>query len=1596
MIGQEKKDLSILDKHFGEVPQEKDELSILDKHFITPEPVPSKSILPDWLTGIWKGIKGGAEDVYKYAPEILKETFTIKRPPPPEEPPPREIPTMRAMEPVEKEFYEKHALSAKYQAATEPEKKQFILKQGGMWSKDPKVNYWSEKLAEHLPWWLTGFAAPGFVVTYEALQQIPNIAMSIVEKSKYDPLARRYLGELLSEETPRWLKVAAFLGEEGTRLVASGLAAGKISEAVRGKGVDWFLERAEKLGYPKDYLDDVRMAINKYGNREGLRREIERMVEMSRTEIPSPLTRRIGEAATYARPKEVVHGKLPAVTTAATRIAKPKGLVYEPTTSEIDRIRMRFREEEGVPAEKIAETLTINVKPNPDGSVDVTVPKPQVPIPEEPGKFDLESLWAAFEKHPKVLYKEFADFPDIEPAEAVKFFEARGKEVIGKPEVKPVKPRKAPKYKDPILQAISEHGRVKPNVDYPSRELQKVLPRPLIAKADDPIAKPMDEMADELKALFPGIEGDIDLWDMLAERKAGKPLTKEESAEAERERALKEYESYKEEEEPLGESFGIPRDIEPSIRGYTRGKTLKELESLKEGRSPEELKVLDKIIEERKAEVRAEKYVTEKGEELGRFIRKRPIPPKVEAMKDEYAEWLKDYYKRRGKPEQLRLFAEEEPAKRKALFKSHPELRQIERDLKAGKEITAEQKAFLKELGMYEYAPPREPKPLPEPTPEKLYGERLKLSRVSLESPTGVIHSLGELPAEMVGTITEYARKLGLETKVKASKSFKGRWGDYLKPKDIEEYMRGMLRDAKEKPVEKWREWEGELDDEYKKLYAGLPAPEMLRDPARKLLSKLQIEPQFKEIGAPDTGLQLKLYHPTRNAELERGEKYVKKLNKIAKDFGFKDEDFQELARLASEPGRFFPKTPEQRRKFSLKEEEDTPYKIVRRFFKEYEKRLINLGVIEEGFPKSYLNRLQEEKIHVLAALKKIKKIGVRRKKLSKRLEDIESTIEKIKSKKIQYVHIPRMWFELIWDRNPRTAPRIITEFFAQRKTVEFSKLADYLMNTKVRDLIPKDEWEYYKAKDLDKVLLKPEDLDIRRIMFAYAHKVGHKIALAKIFNAAKKEKLMKDIDVAPKDWQTLPSWIYPTLKGKAVHPVFKDFFESNFVRQGFMPPKLGGVLGTIKLMQFYNPFFLPMYDVKQAFWAGSLLRTLPWKMFKNMYKASKSMLKGDKHYWNFLEDGGASTPYTPSFDMYLKRAEKLVENNRFFKNLVKGKYINPYNLYKISWKTAWELDHWIRLMTYHNYLEKGFTSIKAAQTTAIIHCDYASVPPKTRKWMNKLFFTPSFKIGMMSAQAQMFNNAGKMFTKARKTMGDKEKALAKALIGLATGIALREAAMNLLGFKRDQFGLKYSKEIETEEGKKELVLHTATPDNVILRFWHRFKIALPFGKEEKTVGDIVNRAKWELHPLWQLAMELFSNQSVSFKPIYRDDPQTVKLKDSWRLGVDGVHYAVRRLARITELLPSSHPGLDRRDAYNALVKDLGKTGVVLSWFTLPYTRNTKEERLVYQINRLKRRFKFMMEENKPRSEKEAERRRKAFIDYLTKLRTELEKIRDE
>jgi len=531
----------------------------------------------------------------------------------------------------------------------------------------------------------------------------------------------------------------------------------------------------------------------------------------------------------------------------------------------------------------------------------------------------------------------------------------------------------------------------------------------------------------------------------------------------------------------------------------------------------------------------------------------------------------------------------------------------------------------------------------------------------------------------------------------------------------------------------------------------------------------LQIEPQFKRIGAPKTGKAFKLYEPTRNKELEWGAWEIRGLHEKK----LTNKDYQDITFLAASRKKLMGLPAERFEKLN------PSVKKVNDFFEGYKKRFEDADVPAD-WPRSRIREVRE-------ALKSSELAEKERGLLKNELGFLTT-------QGVKYVHIPRSWMENLYADYPKDAPKIVSEFFRERKTYDIESLANYLVEKKI---------------------IKPEDLDIRKIMASYSHRAGHKLATAKIIKAAKEEGMVKDWKDAPKDWQELPRHVFPTLEGKKAHPLFVDYFEKNLGGVSWMPPEMGKILGTVKLLQFYNPLFLPMYDTIQAWWSGSIRsKHTP----RSIRRAAKSLYRRDDAYWEFLDGGGSSTPWTPGFQQYMKQVKDMVHKNPIFKDI--KKYVT--NPYRLSWEAAWKGDRFIRLITYHHYLQKGFSSVDAAQLTAKMHADYASIPPKMRTKLNKILFTPSFKISMMSAQAEMIKSSGKYLLKAGK-IPKTEIAMAKALVGLTSGILLRNFVLQKLGFKADQWGLKYSKTVDTDEGKKELVLHTASPDNVILRYYHRF-----------------------------------------------------------------------------------------------------------------------------------------------------------------------------
>ncbi len=365
-------------------------------------------------------------------------------------------------------------------------------------------------------------------------------------------------------------------------------------------------------------------------------------------------------------------------------------------------------------------------------------------------------------------------------------------------------------------------------------------------------------------------------------------------------------------------------------------------------------------------------------------------------------------------------------------------------------------------------------------------------------------------------------------------------------------------------------------------------------------------------------------------------------------------------------------------------------------------------------------------------------------------------------------------------------------------------------------------------------------------------------------------------------------------------------------------------------------------------------------------------------HYW-----GGFSTPFTPGFDELLKRVERTVESHNIWKRA--KKYINPY---QFSWKAAWTGDHAIRLLTYHYYLDKGLTPREAAQLTAKAHGDYANVPTATRTVLNKILFTPTFKLTMMEAQAEMVQSMGK-YINPTKTTTRSEKEKAKMLVGLASGIFLREWLMHRLGFKTDKFGLKYVKEITTDEGeRKQMVLHVATPDNVVLRLLHRFKPT-----NMATVPDkfkwFFDRAKWELHPMYQWGLELASNKNLDFEPIYNPFDEPAKISK------DVLGYTIRRLVPYTKLIAPKKTG-SKVEAFKKLQKDYGMVAWGLRAFTLPYTRNSEEAQIKYKIDRFVSTFERFQREYPPKSDAEAQKRVDRFRKKLIKMREELLEIMEQ
>jgi len=777
-----------------------------------------------------------------------------------------------------------------------------------------------------------------------------------------------------------------------------------------------------------------------------------------------------------------------------------------------------------------------------------------------------------------------------------------------------------------------------------------------------------------------------------------------------------------------------------------------------------------------------------------------------------------------------------------------------------------------------------------------------------------------------------YSEKYGIPLdKIKVTEVPKGEVKETVSEEDIRnlEELIGKKDLDLIKETEKLISPKGTIEGEKGSIY--IPSMVEVQNIGTRLKSLVDIEAPFKKSKARETGFQLKNYYSNIGLSHEQALGEINKLNKAQGKI-----DYTELTFATENPTYMAKMTPEARKAVQ------PATKIITDYYNKWEVKLKEIGWMTEPFPQSLITRTNRKIGNLEASLDNIKGVEARA-KVKAEINRLKDTIKRIRGQNIKFVSIPA-------------------------KAILAKAENDPALNQKLMSIMPHWGRETVTVKDLvDANILTRQEADARFILGEYSDRIGRKYALGKIFENAEKEGLIKS-QVEKPDWPTARIYVngqsvsIPQMRGKRLDPFFSDVITNFFSKDQVT---LKGLFGAIKMMQFYNPAIMPMYDVFQSASAGTFLN--PVKGAGYIYKGIKDVIKKNDNYWSAYENGTFSKPYVIPYDKWEYQFKEAMKGNKLGVFLKKAAL--PLNwlpmVYNASWQTAWTLDPMVRMMTFNYLLDKGMTPREAGQTAALFHSDYASVPPATRKALNKMFFTPTFKITMGKLYSNMLYSTAKVGLKLPSEAGVKlglwkeginitkeDKILARGGF-IAYGMMAGASAFFVSqGYKEVEKFRKYVKEVETDEGMKENVITLANPFNIPWRYYYRVKNA--WNPSNLNVAQkLIDTFKWDLHPVWRVGYDIVENKNYS---IYNP------FDEKERVALDIAKYTTGEFVKITKtLLESADAGAIDIKNFQALQKDMGKLkATILKPFIFNYLREPERVRESWQIRSLEKEFRFI------------------------------------
>lgn len=689
----------------------------------------------------------------------------------------------------------------------------------------------------------------------------------------------------------------------------------------------------------------------------------------------------------------------------------------------------------------------------------------------------------------------------------------------------------------------------------------------------------------------------------------------------------------------------------------------------------------------------------------------------------------------------------------------------------------------------------------------------------------------------------------------------------------------------------------------------------------------LDVEDQYHRMGAPKTGMFVKI-KPSVEAMWEaKGIEHIRLMSKRVRDRMFPGVKKLTMGQRADYARTMFEAVLAAESHKKMYEATG----VVKEIAKELRTLMDNAQAVlrEKGLNYDFKERF---KTQLMERLERAEEHGLSVQEIAQ-LEQALSNLADY-----EFVHLP--------------VGMIMEEWISSPDPANVGK-AVRLLNSKKRKT-PSIKEFYEKFQDQIDI----NDVGAPSVIASYYRRLGKDMALIDIINAAKEEGLM-----GPRraDRVRMRNWEAPQFADQWFHPAFADLLRDMYVNKNFPNTafkkglaKVDRAINMTKMLAFYNPIFLPMYDVVQM----GLVSPAALGYLRKGWRDTKAK---NQHYWDAQGAGVSSKPFSNPLKDFKKNIEaaqrhygretlEAVFNMDQLTRVTEGKGFERLpvlpEFYGAMWDMAWRLDGAVRQGTYRYLREKrGMGRREAAQMAAMFHGDYASVPAETRRMLNRFLFTPTFKIAMGKLYKRMMQDAIGM------AKGKGRKGYAQGLaVALGMQIAFDTFMTQGLGFDRASFGRKYVKDGTTEDGfQKELVMVFSNPANMWNKYVERVRAAY---HTEAFAANLAKMNMTEMTPLVRTALEIMTGTSM----------RTGKMYD-WRF--DNMGYimkkAVPHMMQGIMGISREFPGIKTEKELEARYMAKKQLGTVLasglSLITFAYTRDTANRRVWYRYRRLYRDF---------------------------------------